>query len=301
MPAGSYMAEIQKRGRLVLGTSQDTLLFSSRNPFTGAIEGFDVDTARQVAEAIFGDPDKIQIKVIAYSDRVKQASGVDPANKVDLVADTMTINCARWKDVNFSTVYYDAGQKVLVIGASGGVGTFAVQIARAFGADVTGVCSSAKADLVRSIGADHVIDYALGDIGRGGHRYDVILDAGGSRPLRSLRRMLAPRGTLVIVGAGVVLVGVLSRLSVLVIPLVIALLVTALVEPVVTWLERIGVRRGAGSLLVLVLTLGVVGVLLGFGVAVGFSVFVGRGVAVGRGVTVGRGVRVGIGVRVAVG
>jgi NADPH:quinone reductase-like Zn-dependent oxidoreductase len=94
-----------------------------------------------------------------------------------------------------------AGQKVLVIGASGGVGTFAVQIARAFGAEVTGVCSSAKVDLVRSIGADHVIDYTLGDISRGGVRYDVILDIGGSRPLRSLRRILAPRGTLVIVGA----------------------------------------------------------------------------------------------------
>jgi polar amino acid transport system substrate-binding protein len=118
MPAGSYMAEIQKRGRLVLGTSQDTLLFSSRNPFTGAVEGFDVDMAKQVSEAIFGTPDKVQVKVIAYSDRVKQASGVDPANKVDLVADTMTINCARWKDVDFSTVYYDAGQKVLVSTAS---------------------------------------------------------------------------------------------------------------------------------------------------------------------------------------
>jgi NADPH:quinone reductase-like Zn-dependent oxidoreductase len=94
-----------------------------------------------------------------------------------------------------------AGQKVLVIGASGGVGTFAVQIARAFGAEVTGVCSSAKMDLVRSIGADHVIDYTLGDISSGGVRYDVILDIGGSRPLRSLRRILAPRGTLVIVGA----------------------------------------------------------------------------------------------------
>ncbi|HEY6478702.1 MAG TPA: NAD(P)-dependent alcohol dehydrogenase [Streptosporangiaceae bacterium] len=94
-----------------------------------------------------------------------------------------------------------AGHKVLVIGASGGVGTFAVQIAKAFGAEVTGVCRGAKADLVSSIGADHVIDYELGDIGRGGHRYDVILDVGGSRPLRSLRRMLTPRGTLVIVGA----------------------------------------------------------------------------------------------------
>jgi len=122
MPAGSYMAEIQKRGRLVLGTSQDTLLFSSRNPFNGTVEGFDVDTARQIAKAIFNDPNKIQIKVIAYSDRIKQASGVDPANKVDLVADTMTINCARWKDVDFSTVYYDAGQKVLVSTASKATG-----------------------------------------------------------------------------------------------------------------------------------------------------------------------------------
>jgi polar amino acid transport system substrate-binding protein len=118
MPAGSYMAEIQKRGRLVLGTSQDTLLFSSYNPFTKTVEGFDVDMARQISKAIFGRPDRVYIKVIAYSDRVKQASGVDPKNEVDLVADTMTINCARWKDVDFTTVYYDAGQKVLVSKAS---------------------------------------------------------------------------------------------------------------------------------------------------------------------------------------
>ena len=114
MPAGTYMAEIFKRGRLVLGTSQDTLLFSSRNPFTGKVEGFDVDMGRQVAQAIFGDPDKIQIKVIAYDKRV--SSAVD--GSVDIVADTMTANCARWKDVNFSTIYYDAGQKVLVSSAS---------------------------------------------------------------------------------------------------------------------------------------------------------------------------------------
>jgi polar amino acid transport system substrate-binding protein len=114
MPAGSYMAEIQKRGRLVLGTSQDTLLFSSRNPFTGKVEGFDVDMGRQIADAVFGDPDKIQIKVIAYDKRV--SSAVD--GSVDVVADTMTANCARWKDVNFSSIYYDAGQKVLVSSAS---------------------------------------------------------------------------------------------------------------------------------------------------------------------------------------
>jgi len=114
MPADSYMAVIQKRGRLVLGTSQDTLLFSSRNPFSGKVEGFDVDMGRQIAAAIFGDPDKIQIKVIAYDKRV--SSAVD--GSVDLVADTMTANCARWKDVNFSSIYYEAGQKVLVSSAS---------------------------------------------------------------------------------------------------------------------------------------------------------------------------------------
>jgi NADPH:quinone reductase-like Zn-dependent oxidoreductase len=93
-----------------------------------------------------------------------------------------------------------AGEKVLIIGASGGVGTFAVQIAKAFGAEVTGVCSSAKVDLVRSIGADHVIDYTVDDIANGQDRYDVILDIGGNRRLSHLRRALTRSGTLVIVG-----------------------------------------------------------------------------------------------------
>jgi NADPH:quinone reductase-like Zn-dependent oxidoreductase len=96
--------------------------------------------------------------------------------------------------------HVQAGQKVLVIGASGGVGTFAVQIAKAYGAEVTGVCSTAKVDLVRSIGADHVIDYTRAGIADGAQRYDVIIDIGGNRPLRQLRAVLARRGTLVIVG-----------------------------------------------------------------------------------------------------
>jgi NADPH:quinone reductase-like Zn-dependent oxidoreductase len=92
------------------------------------------------------------------------------------------------------------GQRVLVIGAGGGVGTLTVQIAKAFGAEVTGVCSASKADLVRSIGADDVIDYEREDFTDGTRRWDVIVDTAGRRPLRQLRRALTPKGTLAIVG-----------------------------------------------------------------------------------------------------
>jgi len=94
----------------------------------------------------------------------------------------------------------EAGQRVLVIGASGGVGTYAVQIAKALGAHVTGVCSAAKADLVRSLGADDVIDYAREDFAAGGQTYDLILDIAGNASVSRLRRALAPKGTLVITG-----------------------------------------------------------------------------------------------------
>ena len=93
-----------------------------------------------------------------------------------------------------------AGQRVLIVGASGGVGTFAIQIAKTFGAEVTGVCSTAKVDAVRALGADHVVDYTSDDFADGEHRYDVILDIGGNRRLAHLRRALTPRGRLVIVG-----------------------------------------------------------------------------------------------------
>ena len=93
-----------------------------------------------------------------------------------------------------------AGERVLVIGASGGVGTFAVQIAKAFGAEVTGVCSTAKVDLVRALGADHVVDYEHSDFANTTDPYDVILDTGGNAGLSRLRRALTGRGRLVIVG-----------------------------------------------------------------------------------------------------
>jgi len=107
-----------------------------------------------------------------------------------------------------------AGQTVLVNGAAGGVGTFAVQIAKAYGADVTGVCSTRNVDMVRSIGADRVVDYTIADYTREGRRYDVIVDCIGNHRLLANRRALTPNGALVVVG------GPLRRLpGVLVLPL----------------------------------------------------------------------------------
>jgi NADPH:quinone reductase-like Zn-dependent oxidoreductase len=95
-----------------------------------------------------------------------------------------------------------SGQRVLINGAAGGVGTFAVQIARALGADVTAVCSTRNVDLLRSIGARHVIDYTAEDFTRTGQPYDLVLNIAGNRSIRDLRRALTPEGTLVIVGGG---------------------------------------------------------------------------------------------------
>ena len=93
------------------------------------------------------------------------------------------------------------GQSVLVLGASGGVGTYAVQLAKALGAEVTGACSTAKLDLVSSLGADHVLDYTQQDFADGTRAYDLILDIGGNPSLTRLRRALTPRGTAVFVGS----------------------------------------------------------------------------------------------------
>jgi NADPH:quinone reductase-like Zn-dependent oxidoreductase len=105
-------------------------------------------------------------------------------------------------------------QKVLIVGASGGVGTFAVQIAKAFGAEVTGVCSTRNVNMVRSIGADHVIDYTKQDFTQSGQRYDVILDNVEAHSLSECRRALAPKGTYVPNrGAGGRWIGPLGRIA----------------------------------------------------------------------------------------
>jgi polar amino acid transport system substrate-binding protein len=110
LPSGSTMAKIQKRGRLVAGASADTYLLGSRNPFTGEIEGFDIDMVKAVAKAIFGDENRYQLRVITAAQRIPALENGD----VDIVARNMTINCDRWKQIAFSTEYYRSGQKILV-------------------------------------------------------------------------------------------------------------------------------------------------------------------------------------------
>ena len=110
MPAGSTMDRIKKRGRLIAGVSADTLLLGARNPVTGRIEGFDIDMLRGVSQAIFGDPDKVELKVITAAQRLPSLKD----GTVDIVARNMTITCDRWKEIAFSSEYYRSGQKVLV-------------------------------------------------------------------------------------------------------------------------------------------------------------------------------------------
>jgi polar amino acid transport system substrate-binding protein len=110
LPAGSTMAKIKARGRLIAGVSADTYLLASRNPLKGQIEGFDIDMVKAITEAIFGDDSKYELRVITAAQRIPLLSD----NSVDVVVRAMTINCARWQQIAFSTEYYAAGQKILV-------------------------------------------------------------------------------------------------------------------------------------------------------------------------------------------
>lgn len=115
MPAGSTMARIQSRGRLIVAVDQNSYLWGYRNPSTGNLEGFDIDLAHEIARALFGDPDRIQFRTVSSAQRLPAVR----SGAVDLAADSITINCAREQQVAFSTDYFDDGQRLLVLRNSG--------------------------------------------------------------------------------------------------------------------------------------------------------------------------------------
>ena len=182
MGFGFRAPKIPGRGREVAGTVEavgdNVARFKVGDEVFGIADG-------SFAEFVCAREDKLAIKPAKISFEQAAVTAISGVTALQGVRDVGKVT---------------AGQRVLVIGAGGGVGTFAVQIAKAFGAEVTGVASTSKQDLVRSIGADHVIDYTREDFSQAGKQYDVILDTGGRRPLSVLRKALAPHGTLVIVG-----------------------------------------------------------------------------------------------------
>ena len=150
-----------------------------------------------VGDAVFGvGSGSFAEYAVALEDKLARA----PANLTATQAAAVPISGMTAIRALRDAGHLEPGQRVLIVGASGGVGSYAVQLAKAFGSHVTGVCSTAKIDLVRSLGADRVIDYTHDDFADGTERYDLILDIGGSSSLSRLRRALSPRGTLVIVG-----------------------------------------------------------------------------------------------------
>ncbi|MFF3410889.1 NAD(P)-dependent alcohol dehydrogenase [Streptomyces sp. NPDC002742] len=185
------------------------LSFGARRPkqrvrgrdFAGLVEAVGADVKRlRPGDEVFGEADGAFAEYVCAPDDVveRKPAGLtfEQAAALPLAGNTALIGL---RDV----APLRPGLRVLVNGASGGVGTFAVQIAKAYGAEVTGVCSARNTDLVRSLGADRAIDYAAVDFTREGQRYDVVLDLVGNRSLTAFRRALTPTGTLVLSGGGV--------------------------------------------------------------------------------------------------
>jgi NADPH:quinone reductase-like Zn-dependent oxidoreductase len=170
------------RGRDVAGTVEavgaDVTGFRPGDEVMGIAEG-------SFAELAIARPDKLVSKPARLSFEQAAALPISGLTALQAIRDVGKVQ---------------AGQKVLVVGAGGGVGTLTVQVAKAFGAHVTGVCSTSKVDLVRSIGADDVIDYTREDFADGSRHWDLIVETAGRRSLSDLRRALTPKGTLAIVG-----------------------------------------------------------------------------------------------------
>jgi NADPH:quinone reductase-like Zn-dependent oxidoreductase len=195
-----YMRGDPYVARLNMGLRGPKVRIRGRD-FAGRVEavGRSVERLRP-GDEVFGEADGAFAEYVSAPD-----GGVDakPANLTFEQAAAVPVagNTALMGLRDIARVH--PGQRVLINGASGGVGTFAVQIAKSLGAEVTGVCSSRNADLVRSIGADRVVDYTSEDFTRNGQRYDVVFDLVGNRSLTDCRRALTPEGTLVLSGGGV--------------------------------------------------------------------------------------------------
>jgi NADPH:quinone reductase-like Zn-dependent oxidoreductase len=154
----------------------------------------------QPGDEVFGDLSESGFGAFAeYVAAPEKAFALKPTNLTFEQAATVPVSAVTALQ-GLREGHIQPGQKVLINGASGGVGTFAVQIAKAFGAEVTAVCSAGKMELVRSLGADHVIDYTKEDFTQNGQRYDLILAANGYHPLSAYQRVLRPQGKYVMSG-----------------------------------------------------------------------------------------------------
>jgi NADPH:quinone reductase-like Zn-dependent oxidoreductase len=195
-----YMRGDPYVARLSMGLRGPKVRIRGRD-FAGRVEAVGRRVERfRPGDEVFGEADGAFAEYVSAPD-----GGVDPkpANLTFEQAAAVPVagNTALMGLRDIARVHPD--QRILINGASGGVGTFAVQIAKTLGAEVTGVCSARNADLVLSIGADHVVDYTSEDFTRNRQRYDVVFDLVGNRSLTDCRRVLTPEGTLVLSGGGV--------------------------------------------------------------------------------------------------
>jgi len=169
--------------------------------FAGTVEAVGKDVTQfKPGDEVFGGRDGAFAEYVCP--RANRAVAIKPANITFEQAASVPIAAITALQGLRDKGHVQPGQTVLINGASGGVGTFAVQIAKSFGADVTGVCSTRNVDMVRSLGADHVIDYTKEDFTKGDQRYDVVLDNVGTQPLSGFRRVLTPKGIYVMIGGG---------------------------------------------------------------------------------------------------
>jgi len=169
--------------------------------FAGTVEAVGKNVTKfKPGDEVFGGRDGAFADYVCV--RETRAVALKPANITFEQAASVPIAAITALQALRDKGHLQSGQSVLINGASGGVGTFAVQIAKSYGADVTGVCSTRNLDLVRSIGADHVIDYTKQDFAHMGQRYDLILDNVGTQPLANFRAALKPKGICVMIGGG---------------------------------------------------------------------------------------------------